>query len=57
MDEDLSSRAAAEHAREYGYTCPVVLDGGRVLVRRAGTPVTHPVGCFISPLSSKDPSP
>src|SRR5262245_33868406 len=28
VDEDLSSRAAAEHAREYGYTCPVVLDGG-----------------------------
>ena len=36
VDEDLSSRAAAEHAREYGYTCPVVLDGGRALVRRAG---------------------
>ena len=36
VDQDLSGRAAAEHAREYGYTCPVVLDGGRVLVRRAG---------------------
>jgi AhpC/TSA family len=110
VDEDLSSRAAAEHAREYGYTCPVVLDGRRVLVRRAGArmvpeaavfgpdgerkylgriddlyadlgkrraratsldlrdaldavladrpvprPVTQAVGCFIPPLSSKDP--
>ena len=36
VDEDLSRRAAAEHAREYGYTCPVVLDAGHVLVRRAG---------------------
>ncbi len=36
VDEDLSQRTAAEHAREYGYTCPVVLDGGHVWVRRAG---------------------
>jgi hypothetical protein len=34
--EDLSGRAAVEHAHEYGYTCPVVLDAGHVLVRRAG---------------------
>jgi hypothetical protein len=110
--DDLDSRAAAEHAREFGYTCPVVLVGDRVLVRRAGArmspeaavfgpdgerkylgriddlyadlgkrraratsldlrdaldavlaglpvprPVTQAVGCFIPPLSSKDPKP
>jgi hypothetical protein len=46
VDEDLSSRAAAEHAREYGYTCPVVLDGGHVLVRRAGARMVPEVAVF-----------
>ena len=46
VDEDLSSRAAAEHAREYGYTCPVVLDGGRVLVRRAGARMVPEAAVF-----------
>jgi hypothetical protein len=46
VDEDLSSRAAAEHAREYGYTCPVVLDGGRALVRRAGARMVPEAAVF-----------
>ena len=46
VDEDLSSRAAAEHAREYGYTCPVVLDGGRALVRRAGARMAPEAAVF-----------
>ena len=46
VDEDLSRRAAAEHAREYGYTCPVVLDGGRALVRRAGARMVPEAAVF-----------
>jgi hypothetical protein len=46
VDEDLSSRAAAEHAREYGYTCTVVLDGSRVLVRRAGARMSPEAAVF-----------
>lgn len=46
VDEDLSPRAAAEHAHDYGYTCPVVLDGGRVLVRRAGARVVPEAAVF-----------
>lgn len=44
--EDLSGRAAAEHARDYGYTCPVVLDAGHVLVRRAGARVVPEAAVF-----------
>jgi hypothetical protein len=36
VDPDVTADAAARHAREYGYTCPVVLDAGHELVRRAG---------------------
>ena len=46
VNEDLSSRAAVEHAREFGYTCPVVLDGGRVLVRRAGARMSPEAAVF-----------
>src|SRR5262245_47875058 len=46
VDEDLGSRAAAEHAREYGSTCPVVLDAGRVLVRRAGARMVPEAAVF-----------
>jgi hypothetical protein len=46
IDEDLSRRAAAEHARDYGYTCPVVLDGGHVLVRRAGARMSPEAAVF-----------
>ena len=46
VDEDLSSRAAAEHAREYGYACPVVVDAGRVLVRRAGARMVPEAAVF-----------
>src|SRR5437868_7020553 len=34
VDPDLQAEEAARHAREYGYTCPVVLDGEHALVRR-----------------------
>jgi hypothetical protein len=46
VDEDLSTRAAAEHAREFGYTCPVVVDEGRVLVRRAGARISPEAAVF-----------
>jgi hypothetical protein len=46
VDEDLSRNEAAEHAREHGYTCPVVLDGGRVLVRRAGAHMVPETAVF-----------
>jgi hypothetical protein len=36
VDPDLTPREAREHARQYGYTCPVVLDHQHVLVQRAG---------------------
>jgi hypothetical protein len=36
VDPDLGSREAGRHAREYGYSCPVVLDSRHELVRRAG---------------------
>src|SRR5262249_1463198 len=46
VDEDLSGRAAAEHAREYGYTCPVVLDAEHVLVRQAGARMSPEAAVF-----------
>ena len=46
VDDDLSVPAAAEHAREYGYTCPVVLDRERVLVRRAGARMVPEAAVF-----------
>lgn len=46
VDDDLDSRAAAKHAREFGYTCPVVLDGGRNLVRRAGARMSPEAAVF-----------
>ncbi len=46
VDEDLSQRAAAEHAREYSYTCPVVVDGGHALVRRAGARTSPEAAVF-----------
>jgi thiol-disulfide isomerase/thioredoxin len=36
VDPDLSVADAAKHAKEYGHTCPIVLDGKHQLVRRAG---------------------
>jgi hypothetical protein len=46
VDEGLSSRAAAEHAREFGYTCPVVVDAARALVQRAGARMSPEVAVF-----------
>jgi hypothetical protein len=112
VDPDLLGEEASRHAREYGYTCSVVLDARHSLVRRAGAtmvpeaavfssdgerkylgriddqyvevgkrraqvtsrdlrdaldailagrtvarPVTKAVGCFIPPLSPKEPQP
>jgi hypothetical protein len=112
VDPDLLDDEARQHARSYGYPCPVVADRRHVLVERAGAtvvpeaavfgpdgerlyrgriddqyadlgkrrpqvtsrdlcdaldavlagraverPVTPAVGCFIPPLSPKDPPP
>jgi len=40
VDPDLEPRDARTHAREYGFTCPIVLDRDRVLCRKLGATVT-----------------
>ena len=39
-DPSLSAQSARAHAREFGYTCPVLLDDQRQLVARLGPKVT-----------------
>jgi Redoxin len=36
VDPDLTAQEARQHAADYGYTCPVVVDRRQALVRRAG---------------------
>jgi peroxiredoxin len=39
-DPDITLTAAQKHAREYGYTCTVLLDPAHRLVQRAGATIT-----------------
>jgi thiol-disulfide isomerase/thioredoxin len=45
-DPDTSPSAAKQHAKEYGYTCPLLLDPAHRLVRRAGATVTPEAAVF-----------
>jgi len=45
-DPDLSLAAAKKHAREYGYTCPLILDHAHHLARQAGATVTPEAAVF-----------
>jgi|ERR1043165_4604469 hypothetical protein len=46
VDPELSTTDAKRHAREYGYTCPVVVDREHQLVRRAGATRAPEVAVF-----------
>ena len=45
-DPDTSLAAARQHAKDYGYTCPLLLDPAHKLVRRAGATVTPEAAVF-----------
>jgi thiol-disulfide isomerase/thioredoxin len=45
-DPDTSLAAAKQHAKEYGYTCPVLLDPAHRLARKAGATVTPEAAVF-----------
>ena len=45
-DPDTSLAAARQHAKDYGYTCPLLLDSTHKLVRRAGATVTPEAAVF-----------
>lgn len=45
-EQDLSLTAAKQHAHDYGYTCPLVLDPKHRLVRKAGATVTPEAAVF-----------
>ena len=47
VDPDLSPEGAADHAREYGYALPTVLDGGHELVRSTGVTRTPEVAVVL----------
>jgi AhpC/TSA family len=46
VDPDLSDDEARKHAREHGYTCPVVVDRQHVLVRHAGATMVPEAAVF-----------
>ena len=46
VDPDTSPQQASQHAREFGYACPVVLDAQHALVRRAGATVVPEAAVF-----------
>ena len=46
VDSDLTREQASQHAREYGYLCPVVLDRRHVLVARAGASLVPEAAVF-----------
>ena len=48
MEDDLSARAARQHAKDYGYACPVLLDRKQQLVRFTGV-TTSPEVAVLSP--------
>jgi peroxiredoxin len=39
VDPDLTPKAAAEHAKEYGFTCPVLIDAKHQLVKATGATI------------------
>ena len=43
---DVPQEAMRQHAREYGHTCPVVLDREHALVRRAGATMVPEAALF-----------
>ena len=45
-DPDTSLAAARQHAKDYGYTCPLLLDPAHKLVHRAGVTVTPEAAVF-----------
>ena len=45
-DPDTSLAAARQHAKDYGYTCSLLLDPAHKLVRRAGVTVTPEAAVF-----------
>ncbi len=45
-DPDTSLAAARQHAKEYGYTCPLLLDPTHRLARKAGATVTPEAAVF-----------
>ena len=47
-DPDLSLADAQKHAREYGYTVPILLDPGHRLTRKAGATIT-PEAAVLAP--------
>lgn len=47
-DADLPAAAARKHVREFGYTCPALLDDHHVLVKLTGATVT-PEAAVLSP--------
>lgn len=47
-EPDLSPAAAKQHAHEYGYTCPLILDPKHRLVHKAGATVTPEAAVFSS---------
>ncbi len=47
VDPDLSAADAGKHAKEYGLTCPIVLDGKHQLVRQAGATRTPECAVFV----------
>jgi hypothetical protein len=40
VDPELAAGAAREHAREYGFACPALLDRTHILVKQAGATIT-----------------
>lgn len=48
VEDDLSVRAARQHAKDFGYTCPVLLDREQQLVRFTGV-TTSPEVAVLSP--------
>ena len=43
VEDDLSLKAARKHAKDYGFTCPVLLDRGQQLMKFAGVTVSPEV--------------
>ena len=48
VDRDVSIKELKKHAKEYGYTCPVLVDGDRALARNVGASVA-PEAAVIGP--------
>jgi len=48
VGDDISANAARQHAKEYGFTCPVLLEGAQHLVRFTGVTIS-PEAAVLSP--------